>query len=322
MATQQHNIRTGARGIEWTDRTDNAIGGCLHECRWEMPSGEIAKCYAEELAENGLARGGYPRGFKAHYWRGEKALRELVSGAAPQLIFCDSMSDLFAPWVPEEQFRAILAAMATGGRHHTYQSLTKAVGRIAKHADALPPNLWVGASSAPDFFMGKRLSRAQQERYMHVALENLGAVKATRGNVVWMSIEPLSWDVAPIIAAHPGVLDWAIIGAASNGRRYHQPAAAHVDALLDVLDAQGVDVFYKGNVRPLFETYDFGTAAKNRWREDFPTRPVGDVPGPAPAVARRQRLARRYGWTLNTRLPADAPAPPPAPPQPSQASLF
>lgn len=301
--TIQHNPKTGRRGIEWTDRTDNVIGGCFHECRWKIED-QVARCYAEALAEDGLAKAGYIHGFQHHYWRGEKALKKLVSGSEPELIFCDSMSDLFAPWVPEEQLLAILEAMGTGGRHHTYQSLTKAIGRIAKFIGHLPPNLWVGASSAPDFFMGRELTRAQQERYMHKALEALSEVRATSGNIVWMSIEPLSWDVADIIAAHPGVLDQAIIGAASNGRRYYQPEAAHVDRLLDVLDAQGVPTFYKGNIHPTFEAHDFGTAAKNRWREDFPVRAVGDVLGPAPAVVRRQRLARRYGWTPNALMPA------------------
>ncbi len=302
MGTVQHNLLTGTRGIEWCSETRNVLGGCLHECRWKI-DGQIAKCYAETLAEEGLAKGGYPHGFKHHYFRGEKALRELVAGGAPELIFCDSMSDLFGAWVPEDQVTAILEAMGAGGRHHTYQSLTKAPGRLGKFLDRMPPNLWVGVSSAPDFFMGRELTRDQQVRYMHKALETLAEVKERTGNVVWMSVEPLSWDVADILAAHPGVLDWAIIGAASNGRRYYQPDARHVDRLLDVVDAQGVAIFYKGNIKPLFSTWDFGTAAKNRWREDFPVRPA-----PAPAVVRRQRLARQHGWTLNTFLPEEAEA--------------
>ncbi len=160
---------------------------------------------------------------------------------------------------------------------------------------------------------------------MHSALQALAAVRA-RGHVVWMSVEPLSWDVADILAAYPGVLDWAIIGAASNGRRYFQPDARHVDRLLDVLDAQGVAVFYKGNLKPTFETWAFPTPAKNRWREDFPVRSVPGSPfqGPAPAVVRRQRLARQYGWTLNTFLPAEPPATPPSRPPavPVQPALF
>lgn len=313
MTTLQYNPQSGRRGIEWCDATMNPIGGCEHACRWEMPNGTIAKCYAEELAENGVAQAGYPQGFAHHYWRAN-GLKEMKKAGPPQLVFIDSMSDMFGHWVPEEQIDQVLAAMAEGG-HNTFQALTKNPRRYLKVLDRLPGNLWCGASSAPDFFMGKRLTPAQQERYMTVALETLAAVRRQTGNVVWMSVEPLSWDVADLLAAHPA-LDWVIIGAASNGPRYFQPDPQHVDRLLDVLDAQGVAVFYKGNIKKTFELYDFGTDAKNRWREDFPARPIparpghDAVPGPAPAVARRQRRAASLGWTLNTFLPAEPEAEP------------
>lgn len=312
----------GGRGIEWCDVTMNPVGGCEHACRWTMPDGRVAKCYAEELAENGLARAGYPHGFAHHYWR-PNVLREMRAGSAPQLVFIDSMSDLMGHWVPEDQIRQVFAAMRDGG-HNTFQALTKNPRRYLKFTSELPPNLWCGASSAPDFFMGKELSRAQQERYMRVALESLREVKARTGNIVWMSVEPLSWDVSALIADYPGALDWAIIGAASDGSRYFQPTSADVDRLLNVFDALGTAVFYKGNIKPTFETYDFGTEAKNRWREDFPVRPTGTTTGPAPAVVRRQLLARRHGWTLNTRLPDAAPErPEPAPAAAaSQLTLF
>ncbi len=49
--TVQFNPRTGGRGIEWCIETRNAIGGCMHECRWQMPDGSVAICYAEQFAE-------------------------------------------------------------------------------------------------------------------------------------------------------------------------------------------------------------------------------------------------------------------------------
>ena len=33
-------------------RTENAIGGCSHECTWTMSDGQVAICYAKELAES------------------------------------------------------------------------------------------------------------------------------------------------------------------------------------------------------------------------------------------------------------------------------
>src|SRR5206468_525002 len=98
---------------------------------------------------------------------------------------------------------------------------------------------------------------------------------------------------AVVGADHP--LDWVVIGAASAGRRTFQPDPAHVRNLLDVMDATGTPVFYKGNIKDLFKSSDLGSEERNRWREDFP---VSYRDGrPIPAVVRRQVLCERYGWT-------------------------
>ncbi len=146
--SQQFHIKTGGRGIEWCDETRNATGGCLHDCKWKMPDGTWAGCYAKDLAESGVAKKAYPQGFEHHYWR-PGMLRQLIAGSEPLLIFCDSMSDLFARNVPQEHVHATLDAIGSA-RHHTYQSLTKAAPMLLKYLDRLPPNLWVGVSSPPD----------------------------------------------------------------------------------------------------------------------------------------------------------------------------
>jgi protein gp37 len=150
---KQYNSKTGGRGIEWTHETRNVIGDCMHECKWQMPDGTIAICYAKELAEHGVAKPAYPNGFEHHYWRPD-ALRQLTAGSDPLLIFPDSMSDMFAANVPAEQVISILDAMRSAP-HHSYQSLTKAAPMLLKYLDHLPLNLWVGVSSPPDWFMGK-----------------------------------------------------------------------------------------------------------------------------------------------------------------------
>ena len=322
MATVQFNPMTKGRAIEWTDVTINPLGGCKHRCRWEMPDGTTAVCYAEQLATNGMARTGYPHGFEHAYWR-PKVLRELKMSGPPLLIFPDSMSDLFGSWQEDEHVIAVLDTMREAPQH-TFQSLTKNAKRLLKFIDHMPPNLWVGVSSAPDHMMGRRLTADQQERYMRTAVAALAEVRERTGNITWMSLEPVSWDMAHLFAGH--TLDWVVIGAAMNERKYYQPAAAHIDRLLDVFDRSGTPVFYKGNIKATFDTYDFGTTAKNRWREDFPVRPSGRgataIPGPAPAVVRRQAQARVHGWTLNTLLPEAAPEPTPAAPVAVQPALF
>ena len=290
--TVQFHVETGNRGIEWCDETRNATGGCMHDCKWVMPDGSVAVCYAKMLAEHGVAKRAYPHGFEHHYWRPE-ALRQLTAGDEALLIFCDSMSDLFAANVPAEHVKAVLGAMKKAP-HHTYQSLTKAAPQLLKYTDDMPPNQWVGVSSPPDFLLGTELSRGQQEAMLRRSLGVLKEVKERTGNIVWMSAEPVSWDLTAAIGAdHP--LDWIVIGAASAGRRFFQPDAAHIRSLLGVMDATATPVFYKGNLKPLFNSSDLAGEQLNRWREDFPTsyrdgRPI-------PAVLRRQARCEQYGWT-------------------------
>lgn len=252
-------------GIEWTKTvlstsieiqgaTSNPIKGCRHGCRWVMPDGTIARCYAEEVAE-GVASAAYPYGFEHHYWQ-PKEIDRWQRVKQPMRIFWDSMSDLFGHWVPVDQIKQVLAG-ARMAHWHTFQSLTKNPGRMLQFD--LPPNVWAGASSPPDFMWGKAISRPVQERMLHKALAVLTEVgERWPGLVTWMSFEPLSWDVAPIVAQYPHALRWAVIGAASNGPKKYQPDPAHVANLLEVLDAQGVPVFFKGNL-------DW-----DPWREEFP----------------------------------------------------
>lgn len=237
-------------GAESRGATSNPVGGCLHRCQWQMPDGSLAECYAKTVAE-GVAPAAYPRGFEAHYWRPQE-LQKWARVQQPIRIFWDSMSDLFGRWVPADQVQAVLDA-AGAAPWHTFLSLTKNAPRLLRFD--LPANVWPGVSSPPDFMWGKRVSRETQTRMLRRMLAVLGSIK---GRVTWMSFEPLSWDVAPIVADYPGALRWAVIGAASNGKTKYQPDPAHVRALLDVLDAQDVPVFFKGNLR------------WSPWREEYP----------------------------------------------------
>ncbi len=289
--TVQFKPATDGRGIEWCDETRNVLGGCMHECKWKMPDGTVAGCYAKMLAEHGVAKRAYPHGFEHHYWRPEE-LPKLAAGKTPLLIFCDSMSDLFEVNVPAEHVRAVLGEMKKAP-HHTYQSLTKAAPQLLKYTDDMPPNQWVGVSSPPDFFMGNQLSRSQQEAMLRRSLDVLWEVKKRTGNIVWMSAEPVSWDLTAVIGTdHP--LDWIVIGAASSGKKYFQPDVTHIRKLLEVMDASGTPAFYKGNIKPLFESNDLGGDELNRWREDFPLSYRDG--SPIPAVVRRQDRCEQYGW--------------------------
>ena len=227
------------RGIEWTDYTWNPIGGCKHACRWTMPDGTVAICYAEAVAER-LAQANYTQGFDHHYWRPE-LLEEPLKLKKPSRIFLDSMSDLMGHWVPENQIREVLDICRRASQH-SFQLLTKNAPRLLQFD--FPSNVWVGVSAPPSQMFGKSLSAQQQVRMVERQLEVLAQVRVP---VRWMSIEPLSFDIAPLLKDSP--LAWAVIGAATNGAKTYQPKLEWVENLLTVLDEQATAVFFKGNLK-------------------------------------------------------------------------
>lgn len=246
----QQRKEGGQGGIEWTDFTWNPVGGCQHACRWEMPDGTIAKCYAEVVAE-GVAQVAYPHGFEHHYWNPDK-LTEPLKRKKPAKIFLDSMSDLMGHWVTDSQIRTVLNVCRTA-YWHTFQLLTKNAPRLLKFD--FPANVWVGVSAPPTHMMGKELSKGQQRAMLERQLEVLSQLRVP---VRWMSIEPLSWDIAPYLVNSP--LGWVVVGAASNGKRTYQPERTWVENVLKTMDTQGTPVFFKGNLE----------WPKSEWREDFP----------------------------------------------------
>lgn len=245
------------RGIEWCTHTWNPVQGCKHDCKWSMPDGSVAGCYAKAMSESMRSDAFMPDGFEAHYFH-PKRLQEPLSLKTPARIFLDSMSDLMGAWVPEAEIEQVLD-ICRQAHWHTFQLLTKNAPRLLKFK--FPPNVWVGVSAPPSFMMGKALTSEQQQRMVTRQLDVLRQVDVP---VRWMSIEPLSFDIAPLLENSP--LEWAVIGAATNGNKTYQPEAAWIENVLRVLDAQGTAIFFKGNLK------------WSPWREAFP----GAKPTPEP----------------------------------------
>lgn len=261
-------------GIEWTktvlpDGTEqqgytwNPVGGCRHACRWTMPDGSEAICYAEAQAERHRSDRFYPYGFEHHYWHPER-LDAPLKVKEPARIFLDSMSDLMGNWVATSDIEAVLD-VARRAPWHQFQLLTKNAPRLLKFE--FPPNVWVGVSAPPSHFMGKPLSAEQQRRYVFRALDVLSEVKAL---VRWFSVEPLSFDMADVIGLWSGdlevrglPLEWAVIGAATNGGEVYQPKPEWVESLLQLFEGDDIPVFFKGNLR--------NNPAAVPWREEFPS---------------------------------------------------
>ena len=109
----------------------------------------------------------------------------------------------------------------------------------------------------PDSFRRKTLTQAQKSRMFANQMKVLSQISA---RVKFCSFEPISWNVGKEFRDEISVLNWAIMGAASTGRIYHQPARKNADGLLDVLDMHGIPTFYKGNYQ----------APLSEWRMNFP----------------------------------------------------
>lgn len=235
---KQHKA-SGGRGIEWTDYTWNPVRGCQHGCRWQMPDGTIAECYAETIAER-VAQHAYANGFEHHYWN-PHVLDEPLKLRTPAKIFLDSMSDLMGHWVPVDEIEQVLA-VCREAHWHQFQLLTKNAPRLWEFD--FPPNVWIGVSAPPSIMFGKPLSHAQQQRMVQRQLDVLRDVDVP---VKWMSIEPLSFDIAPLLEDSP--LQWAVIGAATNGPKTYQPEREWVENVIEVLHSQGIKIFFKGNLK-------------------------------------------------------------------------
>jgi len=253
------NKQKPPKGIEWTrvygrdGYTWNPTGGCLHGCTWRMPDGSVTECYAKTIAER-VAKDAYTQGFAHHYWRPD-ALTEPLRLKKPSGIFVGSMADLFGHWVPTEQVQAVLDVMRQAD-WHIFQTLSKYPVRLAEF-NPFPSNVWVGVSLPA----GHLMKAEGAARALKAYLRQMEDVQAS---VRFMSIEPLWFDVAPIFRAYVAEVgrlpfEWAIIGAASHGRKIYQPKADWVVDLLQILDAQNIPVFFKGNLE------------WPEWREQFPS---------------------------------------------------
>ena len=252
-------------GIEWTridgrpGYTWNPVTGCFHGCTWRMPGGKEIECYAKTVAE-GLARHAYPEGFEHHYWHPER-LGEPAKVREPSGIFVGSMADLFGHWVSDDEICQVLEAMEQAD-WHTFQTLSKYPNRLQQFE--WPENVWAGVSLPAGQFM----THTGAARALGKYLEHMRRVRA---RVRFLSVEPLWFDVEPVLEEHVSrygdlPFEWVIIGAASDGRATFQPLEHWLYRLLSVLRDQDVPVFYKGNLRVA------GWAEKNgTWREEFPT---------------------------------------------------
>src|SRR6267143_966617 len=128
-------------GIEWTEATWNPVTGCT------KISPGCKRCYAERMSLRLRAMGqkNYRNGFKLTLH--EQMLGTPLRWKSPQLIFVNSMSDLFLKSVPSEFITRVFDTMKAA-HWHRFQVLTKRSDRLRELSPYLPwpENVWMGVS--------------------------------------------------------------------------------------------------------------------------------------------------------------------------------
>jgi len=205
--------------IEWTEATWNPVTGC------DEVSPGCAHCYARTFAERfrGVEGHPYEKGFDLQL-RPER-LEQPLKWNKPQMIFVNSMSDLFHEDVPEAYIQKVFDVMRRAD-HHTFQILTKRHVRLAALAARLdwPENVWMGVS-------------VENARWT----ERISALSTVPAAVRFLSCEPLLGHVGEL---ELDSIDWVIVGGESgHGARPMNPEWAR--SIRDQCATAGVSFFFK-----------------------------------------------------------------------------
>ena len=177
--------------IEWTEFTWNPVTGC------SKVSLGCMHCYAEIMARRLKAMGqpNYRNGFQVTTH--EHMLGRPFQWKKPQMVFVNSMSDLFHEDVPLQFILRAFDVMARA-EWHRFQVLTKRSERLSQisHFISWPPNVWMGVSV-----------ENQDYTYRTEHLRQSGA------KIKFLSLEPL---LGPIPDLDLRNIDWVIVGGESG----------------------------------------------------------------------------------------------------------
>ena len=177
--------------IEWTESTWNPVTGCT------KISAGCLNCYAERMALRLKAMGqaNYRNGFEVTCHR--ESLDLPLKWKKPQMIFVNSMSDLFHKDVPDDFVLDIFSTMQCA-KQHQYQILTKRAERLAKFSYELPweKNIWMGVT-------------VESDEYKY----RIDYLRYTSAHIKFLSLEPLLSDIGELDLNE---IDWVIVGGESG----------------------------------------------------------------------------------------------------------
>jgi|SRR5579863_53526 len=205
--------------IEWTESTWNPLTGCTKispGCKF---------CYAERMSARLKAMGqrNYRNGFKLTLHK--QMLDAPLLWKKPQVIFVNSMSDLFQDKVPAAFIQHVFATMRSA-HWHQFQVLTKRSDRLLELSPQLDwaENIWMGVS-------------VENENYQF----RIDDLRQTGAAVKFLSLEPL---LGPLPSLNLSGIDWAIVGGES-GPGARPIYKEWVTSIRDQCSAAGVSFFFK-----------------------------------------------------------------------------
>lgn len=177
--------------IEWTEATWNPLTGCT------KISPGCKHCYAERMAKRLQAMGveKYKNAFKLTMH--PDVLEDPLSWSKPQVIFVNSMSDLFHKDVPLKFIQQVFDVMRRA-HWHTFQVLTKRADRLLACDPKLTwaDNIWMGVS-------------VENADYTH----RVDLLRQTRAHIKFLSLEPL---LGPLPNLNLNGINWVIVGGESG----------------------------------------------------------------------------------------------------------
>jgi len=211
--------------IEWTESTWNPITGC------SKSSPGCKNCYAERMARrlHAMRQANYRNGFRltVHPHSIDLPLR----WKKPQVIFVNSMSDLFHAQAPQDFIMRVFDVM-NQACWHVYQVLTKRAEELTRLDGKISwaDHIWMGVTVE---------NRGYKYRIDH--LRNSGS------KCKFISFEPLLGSVGKVDLSG---IDWVIVGGESGpGARPMQKE--WVTEIRDQCVEAGIPFFFKqwGGVR-------------------------------------------------------------------------
>lgn len=205
--------------IEWTESTWNPLTGCT------KVSPGCKFCYAERMAKRlqGMGQPRYVNGFRLTLH--EEVLELPLRWKKSQLIFVNSMSDMFHEHVPVWFIQKAFDVMRRASWHQ-FQVLTKRSDVLRELAPRIlwPANVWMGVS-------------VERQDYAF----RIDDLRRTGAQIKFLSLEPL---LGPLRKLDLRDIGWVIVGGESGPRARPMEEAWVIDIKAQCRNAN-VPFFFK-----------------------------------------------------------------------------